>query len=101
MPNVEGVIKSLKLSWFSRLINDTIPGRWKTLCLKLINATMEDITSKMHTKHLKKSFTAFYAQILDTWYSFFSVEPSGMNIMKEKLWRNKFILIEGKPLIHG
>lgn len=51
-PFVEEVVKSLKLSWISKLINPTIVERWKKLSLKLMGMSIEDIISKMHVKYL-------------------------------------------------
>ncbi len=101
MPFVEGVVKSLKLSWISKLINAKIGGRWKKLSLKLMGMSIEDITSKMQVKYLSHNLTPFYKQALNIWYTFYSVESPDDHILLEKLWRNSFILIAEKPILKG
>ena len=101
MPFVEGVVRSLKLSWISRLINEKITGRWKKLSLKMLGMSLEDIASKMKLKYFTQNLTPFYKQALDIWYTLYSVEPQDDHILVEKLWRNSNILIGEKPVIRG
>ena len=42
--------------------------------------------------------TLFYEQILKAWFSFYSVNPDKRLICDERLWNNKFILIEKHPI---
>ena len=52
-------------------------------------------------KFFKHKIPKFYCEILDYWFKFYSTEPnSSEHILREKLWNNKFILIDKKPVYH-
>lgn len=101
MPLVDGVVRSLKLSWVSRLINEKNTGRWKKLSATMLGMPLKDIASKMQSRYLSQNLTPFYKQALDIWYTIYSAEPLDDHIPIEKLWRNSHILIEEKPIIKG
>jgi hypothetical protein len=101
MPHVESIIKSLKLAWLSKLFNDNIHGRWKTLSKLLLGVTIEELDSKINPARLPYDLGPFHEQILEIWFSTYTVEPeTDTDILFEKLWRNTFILVNEKPVLY-
>ena len=53
-------------------------------------------------KHIKTYFPPFYKQLIENWFTLFSTEPTNpCQILNEKLWQNKFILVNNKPLLYN
>ena len=102
MPHVDSMIKSLKLTWLCRYFNDNIMGKWKVLSNKILGVPKDSIASKLDLMFLSQNTTSFYKQILNIWYSIYSMEPTNANnILHEHLFANKFILIGNKPIMTG
>lgn len=104
MPKVDIIVKSLKLSWLRRLLNDSIVGSWKCLSWKLFgDCSKEHIVSKMKLSCFDTGkMGEFQKQVVDMWYQTYSVAPCGQNqILRERLWMNCFILVNNKPLRGG
>ena len=55
------------------------------------------LTCKLSPEFIPKT-TLYYAQVLRSWFDFYSVPPSSKHISREILWNNKFILIDKKPI---
>ena len=68
----------------------------------LNNAGINDrnlLLHKLDNSNPVQNSSLFYNQVLESWYTFFSMSPTTINeILNEKLHYNKFITIEGKSL---
>ena len=50
-------------------------------------------------KYLDKYKSPFYKQVLESWYEMQDVDcKNEKDIMKQRLWFNKYILVENKPI---
>ncbi len=106
MPHIDSKIKALKLSWLKRLVDDGTCGRWKTLSWKMLgNYSTNDLTYKMQPTYLPQGpgpTSMFYKQVLDIWFSTNLQNPiQGNHILKEKLWKNSFIMVDDRPIVTG
>ncbi len=102
MPHVESVVKALKLSWLSRFYNDRIEGKWKVLSKEILGLTLDNILSKIDSRHLEDNLTPFYSQLLGIWYPLYITEPeTESDILQEELFNNSFILIGKTPAKEG
>ena len=74
--------------------------KWKDLAL--YNAGINDrslLLHKLDNSNPVQNSSLFYNQVLESWYTFFSISPTIINeILNEKLHYNKFITIGGKSL---
>ena len=72
--------------------------KWKDLAL--YNAGINDkslLLHKLDNSNPVQNSSLFYNQVLESWYTFFSISPTTINeILNEKLHYNKFITIGGK-----
>ena len=99
MPDIKTMVKSIKLTWIKKLI--TKDNNFTTLAKVIF--TESDLNSflahKNDVKYLNKLLPPFYKQLLQYWYELYSVEPTtNAEVRKEILWKNKFILVDEKPV---
>ena len=101
MPHFESIVQSQKLIWIKRLLKDTLTN-WQILAWKQISITRDVLFSKYSIDYINKELCSspFYRQILKYWYDFYSNQPCQLLIKGEKLWHNKFILIQQKPVYY-
>ena len=90
MPHVETIVKSKKIMWIKRLLDDR-ETNWKTVAFKQIGLSYLN-------QNVICSF--FYKQILQNWYEFYSIVPNEKFLYYESLWNNKYILINNKPAFY-
>jgi hypothetical protein len=101
MPHFETMIKSQKIMWIKRLLNDR-ETNWKTVAFKQIGLSADVILSRQSLSYLNQNLicSSFYKQILQNWYEFYSIEPNEKFLYYESLWNNKYILINNKPAFY-
>jgi len=99
MISISDMIKASKIMWIRRLLNN-IDAKWKKLSWKLLGITMKQLFSKLNISYISKGINVkFYKQILDIWYNFISFVPKNHDeIIHEKIFNNRFILSDSKPL---
>jgi hypothetical protein len=99
MPHFPSIIKTSKIMWVQRLLNNN-EGTWKKLALKLCTVTNFDLYCKNDVRFIKIP-SPFYKQVLDAWYSFYSISPKSIEEIKsEILWNNIAIMIDNKPVLY-
>lgn len=98
MPDFEYKVKSFKVMWVQRLLNNTkiaamvenmgLPATWEELC-----------KSNFDVDLLRNFKCCFYKQILECWYELYSKSPTNViEVRSQRLWLNKFICVNNKPL---
>ena len=102
MPDIKTMIKATKLMWIKRFL--TKNNNYTSIAH--VNSKIENFEeffyNKLSAYHLKSKPTPFYNQILDYWDEFRDLstyKKSKMDILNEKLWLNKDILVDNKPLM--
>lgn len=102
MPHVDSVVKALKLAWLSRYLNSRFQGKWKILSGYLLGPISENLVAKTDLRHLIRTLTPFYSQLLGIWYKLYISEPEKVeDILHETLFYNSFILIGNAPITAG
>ena len=94
MPNIENMIKAIKLTWIKRLLYKN--NNYTTIAKA--NANIKNIETyiinKITCNHLKNKPLNFYQQILNAWNEITNTQHMNTNeILNEKLWLNPKILI--------
>jgi hypothetical protein len=97
MPCFATMIKTQKSMWIKRLLCSS-DIKWKRVALKLINMKQEHLLYKLDKSFIPKQHSAFYEQILNYWFEFYSTEPTVKNIFDQCMWNNKYVLISNKPI---
>lgn len=100
LPHFRSMFKSQKITWIKRLV-DQKNSNWKILAWNLLGLTKNELFSKLSLAHVQNRVKSpFYRQLIDTWYSFYSVEPEKARIYEERLWNNRFILVDKHPILY-
>ena len=100
MPHFHTMIKSQKIMWIKRLLDDKM-NKWKILAWNLLGISKTELLSKLSLNFItNKVRSLFYRQLIDIWYSFYSVEPLLSEVQDEKLWNNRFIIINKKTVLY-
>ena len=89
------------MSWIKRLWNKN--NNFTSLAKTCTNITnFRDFLSHKHDmKYIKQKIPTFYYEILDNWFELFATSPGNSeDILMEKLWNNKHILIDKKPVLY-
>ena len=97
MPNFKTICATQKVMWIKRLLSEN-NSRWKAVAYSLMGITHSQLTCKLSVEYLENIKTPFYQQVLKHWYDIYSKEPIEDDIVNEKLWNNRFILINRKPV---
>ena len=98
MIHFPSMVASLKIMWIKRILFNC-NAKWMNLFLYMSNINKEDLTHKFKVNYLTNTNSRFSNQILQYWYSLYSVEPSDVpQILSERLWDNSFITIDNKPV---
>ena len=99
-PNFRTTVKALRLSWISRLLNDS-NAAWNAIPNSFFNrygGLPFLLKCNYNSKHLDKSISSFYLELLDYYFKelhlYFQDEYNSDLI----LWNNRDITIEGKSL---
>ena len=98
-PNFRTTVKALRLSWISRLLNES-NAAWNAIPNSFFNryeGLPFLLKCNYNSKHLGKSISSFYLELLDYFKelrSYFQDEYNSDLI----LWNNRDITIEGKSL---
>lgn len=101
MIDFESKVKSLQLSWISRVLNNP-NNTWHLIITKLLNNVPFDyiLRCRSDCTYLLLNIPLFYQNIYKTWKTFTPTEPSNkLDILKENIWLNKHITIENKPIM--
>ena len=103
MIDFKNMVKALKISWVKRLLssdNEVLKPIWKILALNMTGmGNISKLTHKLNSGLIPENIPKFYKQLLESWFDFFSVEPtSAEEILNENLLFNRFILIQGQPI---
>ena len=81
----------------------TLKAKWKDLAL--FSAKIKDkqfLLHKLDRNLINQDISLFYKQMLESWFTFFSVQPKTIQeILSEKIVYNKYILIGGKLIDHN
>ena len=97
-PNFRTTVKALRLSWISRLLNDS-NATWNAIPNSFFNkyGGLPLLKCNYNSKHLDKSISSFHLELLDYFKelrSYFQDEYNSDLI----LWNNQDITTEGKSL---
>ena len=102
MPDIKTMIKATKLMWIKRFLTKNN----NYISIAHVNSKIDNFEkffyNKLNVCHLNSKPTPFYNQILSYWEEFrdlSSDKKSKMDILNEKLWLNKDILVDNKPLM--
>jgi len=101
MPDIASMIKSVKLTWVNKLINKA--NNFTNVAKECTNITNFErfFNYKNDVQFLDKTLPCFYMQVFKHWYELYSTSPETENdILNEKIWLNKYILIEGRPILY-
>ena len=61
----------------------------------------EFLSFKNDARFISKEIPQFYKQIFEYWFQLYSLQPVSTNdVLNEKLWNNKYILIDEKPICY-
>ena len=100
MPDMKTMIKSVKVTWTKRLIGNNNFCKVAKSVTK-INNFNEYLSFKNDARYISKEIPQFYKQIFEYWFQLYSSQPISTNdILNEKLWNNKYILIDEKPVYY-
>ena len=98
MPDFKTMVKALKLTWIKRLI---VNDNNFTRVVKAITGIPDFVSFfkyKQDIKYINNYLPSFYKQIIEDWFNIYSEQPiTAKEIITERLWLNKFILIDHKP----
>lgn len=97
MPHFTTIIKSQKIMWIKRLLDDK-KSKWKAVGWKLLGIPEHILLAKYSTKFLNEDIPPFYKQVLTFWYELLTVAPEPNIVHEEELWNNSLITIGGKPV---
>ena len=101
MPDITSMIKALKMSRIKRLWykHNNFTNFAKT-CTNIEN-NKEFLSQKYDMKYVKQKIPKFYHEIFDNWFALYATSPkSSEDILMERLWNNKHILIDKKPALY-
>ena len=99
MPHLRSMLNGQKIMWIKRLL-DQKNKNWEILAWKLLGISKDEVLSKLTLTHVQNRVKSlFYQQLLDIWYTFYSVEPQKAYIKDEVFWNNRFILIDTKYIL--
>ena len=100
MPHFKTMFKSQKIIWIKRLLKKESTN-WQTIAWDLLNISKDKLLSKLSLNLIGTRIqSVFYQQILELWYSLYSVAPKANMVHEECLWNKKYILIDHKPVIY-
>ena len=100
MPDMKTMIKSVKVTWTKQLIGSNNFCKVAKSVTK-INNFNEYLSFKNDARYISKEIPQFYKQIFEYWFQLYSSQPISTNdILNEKLWNNKYILIDEKPVYY-
>ena len=101
MPDIRSMIKAIKLNWIKILIEKD--NNFTALAHENSKVKSFDLYfDHKHTfEHLLSIPTPFYKQILEIWDEIRSIDKTKTinDILNEKIWLNKAILIEHLPFL--
>ena len=102
MPDIKSMIKAIKLTWIKRLLLEDNNFTELAKVNSKISNFHEYFRHNMTSTHLYSTPTPFYCQILDNWDELRSTntKKSINEILNEKIWFNKDILIGNKPFFN-
>ena len=100
MPDIKLMVKSMKVTWIKRLIGDNNFSKVASSITKISNFN-EFLSFKNDVRFISQDIPPFYKQIFEYWFELYSVHPVSTNdILNEKIWNNKYILINEKPICY-
>ena len=97
-PNIDLIIRTQKLAWVRRMIENP-NAAWMQLLYTILPAI--DINSifkcTIDPQLLGDTIPNFYSQILHGWFELHPLPKSSLDIRREMIWYNKYITINDKP----
>jgi len=101
MPDMSSMIKAMKLTWLNKLIEKDNNFTNVAKVITRINNFERFCGFKNDAQYLNPNIPNFYRQIFSSWYELYSTLPtSKKDILNEKLWFNKHILVHNEPVIY-
>ena len=87
MPDTELMIKTIKLSWINRLLNDSSNLNVIWHAVTGISDFKTFFTEKLDLLYFEQDMPMFYKQY---WFDFYGTEPKDVNqILNESMWKTK------------
>ena len=97
-PHFESIVKSIKCTWVKRLLE---ASECKIALLKNFvkykDMNLKDIIKCKLDPQYVTFRSKFYEQIFTSWFEIYS-RTSPIHCMFEKLWDNKFVIVDNKPV---
>ena len=89
MPDIESLIKGMKLTLIKRLLNNRSN-------LNVLSHAVTDISdfktfcpNQLDPLNIQQDVSMFYKQLLEYWFVFYGTEPKDVNeIFNESMWKN-------------
>jgi hypothetical protein len=100
MPDIDTMIKALKLSWIKRLLQTNSNYNAVARTVANIDDFEFFFSHNNDSKFLKVKPTAFYEQIIEYWHELKGNKRTPNQVLNEKVKYNKDITIDGKPIQH-
>ena len=101
MPDIQTMIKAIKISWVKRLVSKT--NNFSLVAKQVAQTDSFGTLFSYNTniKYIDNKIPSFYKQIMEYWLELYSTNPTNPNdILNEILWFNKNIIVGDKPLYY-
>ena len=106
MPHVESMIKTNRISWVKRAMEQNHKAWTNNYMVKIILKS-QDLTLwfryKLTKQFIPRDIPLFYQQMLEAWYDIYIKLPvtcTADEIKSELIWNNYRILIQNKPIYY-
>ncbi len=98
-PDIDTMVKSQKLSWIKRMIENKDAAWMQLLYTLLPNMNIKHILKcSIDPKRLAEYIPDFYRQILYAWFDLNTEPKTGLDIKRQIIWLNKYIMINNTPI---
>ena len=99
IPNIEMLVKSQKIAWIKRMVNNSNAAWMQLLLTFLPEMNFQHILkASIDPARLADYIPNFYRQILWAWFETSPTPTSALEIRRQILWFNKHIRIDNKPI---
>ena len=100
-PDIDVLVRSQKLAWVKRMVQNKHASWMQLLYLYLPNMDLGHILKcSIDTQCIAEYIPEFYRQILFAWYECMGNPISSLDIRRQMLWFNKYIKIDNKALFN-
>ena len=98
-PDIDTMVKSQKLSWIKRMIENKDAAWMQLLYNFLPDMSIKHILKcSIDPRRLAEYIPDFYRQILYAWFDLNTDPTTGLDIKRQIIWLNKHITIKNKPI---